>query len=172
VNPSHAQPLSDEDLVAYLDGELEGEAARRVEERLRNDESVQGQLRRLEQAWEALDTLPRSEADEALTRSTVEMLAIEVEEQVGQDAAAKTQRRAWSWAGAAAGLFAAGFLGVLAGEKLWPDPDVPLLRDLPVVQDLDLYRQADNIEFLQQLRSRELFVKDAEPERAPLDRTP
>ena len=54
---------------------------------------------------------------------------------------------------------AAGFLAV----ALY-DPDRQLLRDLPLLENLDEYRQVGSIEFLHKLRDEKLFSKDsAEP---------
>jgi hypothetical protein len=152
-----------DDLVAYLDGELDADAARRMEERLRADEALQSELRRLERAWDMLSVLPRSEANPGLTKSTVEMLALETEGDFERQAATRVRRRRLMWVAAAAGLFTAGLLGTLLGAAAWPDPDAPLLRDLPVVRHVELYQQAGDVEFLRQLRQRGLFVNDGLP---------
>ena len=52
ANPQFEPPNNDE-LVAYLDGELPPEECRAVEERLANDDAYRQQLRDLDQAWEA-----------------------------------------------------------------------------------------------------------------------
>ena len=55
-----------------------------------------------------------------------------------------------------------GLAGVVAGRTLWPDPNVPLLRDLPVIENFDLYHQADDVEFLRQLDRAGLFAEEGE----------
>jgi anti-sigma factor RsiW len=164
---STIEPFGDEELVAYLDGELDDEASRRIEERLRTDEAVRMRLQRLERTWQILETLPRREPDEALHRSTVEMLAVEVEGELAEQTTRQAQRRAGWWAAAALGFFLAGWLGVVAVDRLWPNPDEQLLRDLDVIWDVDAYVHADNAAFLRSLQERGLFVKDPETERAP-----
>ncbi len=60
---------------------------------------------------------------------------------------------------------AAGFFAVVL---LMPDPNRQLLEDLPVLENLDEYRQIDDIEFLRMLRDAGLFReagRDAGPGR-------
>src|SRR5439155_1016175 len=125
---SSDDPIPREDLVAYLDGELDVEAASQIEERLRSDEHLRDELHRLERAWDLLAQLPRTEAKASLTQSTVEMLALEAEGELVLWAGKRTRRRLLAWGTAAAMLFVAGFLGTQAAANLWPDPDRPLLR--------------------------------------------
>jgi anti-sigma factor RsiW len=168
------QPRSDagasapgrEELVAYLDGELDAEAARQIEERLRTDAGLRDELHRLERAWNMLSTLPHAEADASLTKSTVEMLALEAEDDLACGAAKRGRLRLVAWGLAAALLFVAGLVGTLTAEAFWPDPDAPLLSDLPVVQQIDSYQQAGSVEFLRLLRERGLFVQDTAHDRA------
>ncbi len=164
-SPASGEPIRREDLVAYLDGELEADAARRLEDRLSGDESLREELRRLERAWDMLAMLPRTEANPSLTKSTVEMLALESEAQFHRQADRRVQRRRIMWGVAAAMLFTASLLGTILAGAIWPDPDAPLLRDLPVVQQSERYREADNIEFLRLLRERGFFVNDDERQR-------
>jgi anti-sigma-K factor RskA len=163
------EPVGREELVAYLDGELDAEAARRLEERLRTDEALQQELQRLERTWDLLSTLPRTESNPSITKSTIEMLALESEEDCRLQAARRVRRRRLMWAAAAAMLFLAGWLGTIVARTMWPDPDAPLLSDLPVIRQRELYQQAGDIEFLRLLRQRGLFVSEDERQR---DNTP
>jgi len=65
VNPQSDSPNNDE-LVAYLDGELPPEECRMVEDRLASDEEYRQQLRDLDLAWEALSALPPATVDDSL----------------------------------------------------------------------------------------------------------
>ncbi|MEX0585756.1 MAG: hypothetical protein WD176_03880, partial [Pirellulales bacterium] len=53
------------DLVAYLDGELDAETSRELENLLATDPNARDEMQRMEQAWDLLDELPRAEVDEA-----------------------------------------------------------------------------------------------------------
>jgi anti-sigma factor RsiW len=154
-------PSLDEDLVAYLDGELDDPASRRLEERLASDESARERLRALATSWNLLDHLPRAALDEAFTRTTVELLVAEARQEIAAEQAAipVRQRRRWI-VGAAAGL-AAAMVGFIAVFVAWPNENEKLLRDLPVVKNLELYDVTPKegaLEFLRQLD--ELFVED------------
>ena len=66
-------PSIEEQLVAYLDGELDDESSRSLEQRLATDSTLRLQLGRLERTWDLLDQLGRAEVGETFTRTTIEM---------------------------------------------------------------------------------------------------
>ncbi|HWB10713.1 MAG TPA: hypothetical protein VG826_15900 [Pirellulales bacterium] len=131
-------------LVAYLDGELDADKARHVEQLIARDARVESEVRRLERAWNLLDQLPRADVAPSFTESTVEMVTLAVQEELR---AAEGQRgnAAWSLA-----LVAACIVG-FAGARFWPDANRQLLRDLPLVDNVEAYRQTPQIEFLREL---------------------
>jgi len=151
-----------EELTAYLDGELEGPARQKVENRLAADASYRRELERLERAWGLLDKLGRSSVDDAFTRSTLEMVVVEA----ARDAEAGRRRapaaRLRFWLAASAVVLAACVLGLFVGRLIWPDPNRQLLQDLPVIENLDLYRQVEDIEFLRALEHQHVFAEEAE----------
>ena len=51
-------------LVAYLDGELDDETNQEIERRLSADPEYRLRLQQLQQAWDLLDELPRLSRDE------------------------------------------------------------------------------------------------------------
>jgi anti-sigma factor RsiW len=147
------------ELVAYLDGELDADASRRIEELLASSPEVRERLIYLERAWDLLDELPRACVGDVFTRSTIEMVAVKQEEElVGGEAQGK---RGWMRAVLpAAALAAAGLMGWLGLHLLWPDPNRELLEDLPVVEHLDPYQQVGDIEFLRRLQAEGLFAEE------------
>lgn len=48
--------------------------------------------------------------------------------------------------------------------SLLPDPDAQLVRDLPVIENLDQYLVADDIEFLRDLQRDGLFAMEVTDE--------
>jgi len=66
----------DEELVAYLDGELDSQATKRLEDLLASDEPARKRLSQLANSWELLDQLPRATVDDLFTRTTVKMVAL------------------------------------------------------------------------------------------------
>jgi hypothetical protein len=162
-HPQSDVPSLDEDLVAYLDGELDDPASKRLEERLANDESARERLRALAGSWNLLDHLPRAAMDEAFTRTTVELVVDEARKDIAAEQAALPARNRRRWIAAAVAGLAAAMIGFVAVVVAWPDKNEQLLRDLPVVQNLEQYEilpQKDSIKFLRDLENEELFVAD------------
>ena len=155
----HPDPetIADEQLVAYLDGELDDESSRRVEALLVSDAKLRRQLGEMERTWDALDQLGRFEVDERFTQTTLEMVALAAEEEVQQqkEEAPRQSRRRWILG--AAGLATAGVAGFLAVAIFWPDPNRRLLEEKPVLEHLEQYRQIDDIDFLRRLYRENLF---------------
>jgi ferric-dicitrate binding protein FerR (iron transport regulator) len=159
-NPAES-PLLREQLVAYLDGELDSEAGREIERRLAREPEVQQELRQLQQTWDLLDRLPQAELDATFTRSTVEMIALAAEDEVQLlDAALPRQRRRRRLL-KAAGLLAAVACGFATVRFCWPEPNRRLLQDLPVLEHLEAYRQTPDLEFLKRLNAERLFSEES-----------
>ena len=55
----NAEDQTYEQLVAYLDGELDAESSLQVERRLAEDAEFRRELRQLQRAWDMLDELPK-----------------------------------------------------------------------------------------------------------------
>ncbi len=157
-------PAVDEQLIAYLDGELDDEATRQVEQQLSSDPDTRRSLGRLERTWNLLDGLDRSDVDEVFTQSTLEMVATVAADEVQEkrDQAPRKQRRR-RLIGSAVLLtaLAAGFLTV---RLVWSNPNEELLRNLPVLEDLDEYREIQDVEFLRALHEAGLFPTEEEEE--------
>jgi anti-sigma factor RsiW len=154
-NESQHSELHDE-LTAYLDGELDAESVRRVEERLSRDAAYHAELQRLERAWELLDRLPRAAVSESFTKTTIEMVALAAADDAATAGSAWPSRHPRLLGGL--GAVAAGLIGFAIGHLLWPNPNEQLIKDLPVLEQFELYYQADNIDFLRMLDSEGLFA--------------
>jgi hypothetical protein len=160
MNNDHPQsdlPGLDEDLVAYLDGELDDEAARRLVDRLNHDEGARQRLRALATSWDLLDHLPRAAMDDSFTRTTVQMIAVAASDDIADQKAALPARKRRRWTFGAIGALAAAMVGFVAVVVAWPDPNEPLLRDLPVVKNLDQYMAAKNIDLIRRLDAEGIF---------------
>lgn len=160
------QPVSPslkEQLVAYLDGELDDASAREVESLLSTDPRAREALRQLETAWDLLEELPRAEVSQSFTESTIEIVAISLEKDLEQEQAARPRRELRNWGLAAAAVLAASLVGFAAVASLTADPNERLLRDLPLLARLDEYRQIDDLQFLRELQTANL-LKDMQPQ--------
>jgi anti-sigma factor RsiW len=167
-------PLNDDEranLVAYLDGELDDEAAQALEGKLNLDPEARAEVDALRQTWGLLDYLPKATPTSDFTHRTLERLSLE---NVGGSATA-TNRRAPSsrrripWlrtVGWAAAVVIAAGVGIYSGASVFhatqgPDPDEGLVRVLRVIEKLPEYQEIDDLDFLRQLAQPELFGEDA-----------
>lgn len=148
------------DLVAFLDGELDEDAARQVEARLAVDEAARREVDTLKRTWDLLDYLPRAEPSPSFTHRTLERISAQ------RQAAAATSRKRRRWGaivGWSAGFAAAAAAGFAAMTLLVPrEPtDEELVGDLRLLENKRLYEQVESLEFLKALDARNLFEDDA-----------
>lgn len=162
-NPSLAEAGTiDEELVAYLDGELSPEQATRIERRMAEDPKYRARLNQLERAWDLLDTLNRAEADDDFVHSTVEMVAVQAVEEGKTQKLRTVRKRNYGWV-AVAGLVLAATVGTYAAIKHRLErPNRELVRNLPLIERVDDYRNIDNLEFVKQLERENLFAVEVD----------
>jgi hypothetical protein len=161
-DPSQSERL-DEELVAYLDGQLDRQTARQVEQRLATEEPVRRRLQELAQSWDLLDQLPNAMADDAFTRSTIEMVAVAAEQGFAEQQAAEPRRRGRRWVWGTVAALAVAVAGYVLAANVWTDPNEKLIRDLSVIENQERYKQAGDIDFLKKLNDEGLF-SDETPE--------
>jgi len=179
---SDEQPAENDDLVAYLDGELDGKARQAVEVKLSLDANVRTEAESLKKVWDLLDFLPKAQPTASFTERTLERLApvtgqmpkVESPSQLSLPMPAKdtqpmplptswTKRVGFGLAWTAAILIAV--IGGYHGRGyIMPPPSRPLknpdalsLADLRVIENLDWYRHIDDYEFLLKLEASGLF---------------
>ena len=155
-NPLKNDHVEDE-LVAYLDGELDVTARQQVEERLGRDTTYRARLQSLQRAWDLLDVLPRTKASDSFTQSTVEMIALSAFQDVEVLRQTTKKQFRWAWLFGSGGVLVAAVIGYIVVSTMLAAPERKLLRELPVLANLDYYRQADSVEFLRQLDREGLF---------------
>lgn len=143
-------PIADEHLVAYLDGELNAVAREEVENQLASDQTLRRRLVHLEQSWNLLDQLPTATVGDEFAETTVSMVAAKL-----AHAPARGSVGWKKWAIAASVAFAVSAVP-------WWIKRQRALRDLPVVQNLELYRVAESVEFLKMLDDEGLFAEDVD----------
>lgn len=158
INPA------DEELVAYLDGELDATDRQRVEQRLADDAAFRTRLRLLQRTWDALDVLRRTDPDEGFTRTTVELVAVKAAEEVRDEHSRLVQRRKRKWVGWTLAAVASSVAGWLLLTLLFTRSDRELLRDFFVIERVDEYRNAESLQFIQALDESGLFDSGPEAE--------
>jgi anti-sigma factor RsiW len=152
----------DQEIVAYLDGELDPAAAAQVERRMAEDPRYNARLNQLEKTWDLLDTLGPIEADDSFTHSTVAMVALKAQEEVQADEQTADRRRRLKWAGLGAVALATALVAYIAVDRQLNAENRELVRDLPVIERLDEYRNIQDIEFLRDLYGEGLFAAEVD----------
>ncbi len=142
------------DLVAYLDGELEEDAARDIEQVLASSEVARHEVEMLDRTWDLLDILPRETASEEFTAKT--LATVQVRSVRSQPTWQPHVRRGLIALGWMTALAAAGLIGFATGHRWIPRADDPYVQSLPLLENLDAYRNADSLEFLNELDRRQL----------------
>ncbi|MFH5802452.1 hypothetical protein [Alienimonas sp. DA493] len=156
-----------DDLVAYLDGELEGEANDRISKALASSPVARNEVEMLTRTWDLLDLLPAANPDRNFTERTL-AAARSLDESVplSERPAVHVARGAVLVAVWVVGLAAAGAVGYLAAAEWAPGPNDALVRDEPVLRDLPRLRDAQSEAFLKEL-SRSGVLVDLPPDLNP-----
>jgi len=149
----------EQQLVAYLDGELDPEASRRVDELLATRPEVREVMQGLDRTWEILDELESPVPAANLTQSTIEMVTIAAAKEAEAQRAEAPRRRSRRWGAAAVVVLVAAVCGYAVVGRAVPDRNQQFLRDLPILLRFDQYSrcQNDDLEFLRRLYESNLF---------------
>ncbi len=141
-------------LVAYLDGELSEAESTSVEEKISADRTIRKEVEALDRVWNILSKLPHTTLNENFAQTTIELVTLQAEQDLTEQTQELqiVQRRSWGWI---ISLFLGTAVSVffLCRLLLGPTPTEILLADLPLIQQLDNYRQVTNIGFLRQLHT-------------------
>jgi hypothetical protein len=165
MNKAHPQSTSEADdelLVSYLDNELDGAERSRVERRLATDDIFRSRMISLQQSWDLLDELPRAETNSELTASTMSMAVREAisDSTTVRQLRTTSRRKILFQVASVVGALVVGFALIAIPARV---RDARMLADLPVIQDLDLYRYADSVEFIRRLRKEQILPVEKRP---------
>lgn len=146
-------------LVAYLDGEVEPEERRELEDRLAGEPQLRQKLVELDSSWRALNYLEPDRTDRDLVRSTMELICVNAETEVQR----LTEKKARSFTkrplGFVAELILCVFFGYVCINMFFGGDEERLYEDLMIIERLDQYQLLDErkqpgideIEFLREL---------------------
>lgn len=155
----------DDDLIAYLDGELDGAEAAAVEERLALDPAARAKADAYKKTYDLLDYLPKPDPSPDFATRTVTRLNPVATSHPALPTPSGGHLGWVTWLVAAV-LAAAG--GYVAHAALQPyvdpvprDPDALAYDDVRVVENLPLYLGVDDLAFLRQLDNPDFFAPDA-----------
>lgn len=152
-----------ENLVAYLDGELDEATTQNVEQVLAESVVARHDVEMLSRTWDLMNVLPGVKASEEFTRKTLTSIrAAESPNSTLLGPAVKKQtRRALTLTIWIAVLAGAGVLGYKA-TLLIPNPTTELLDDFNVISNLDDYKAIGDVEFLKTLRDQRTLANPHE----------
>ena len=130
-----------EELTAYLDGELDVAAHQRVEARLGTDPEFLAQMQQLQQTWDLLDQIPKSEPGQSFTKTTMELA-------VGDEVKRSKSASGGSWLLRTAVLLAIPAvlfaISYALARNQQNQPDRILLENLSVIDRHPYYTIANN----------------------------
>ena len=159
TDPSNENTVLAE-LVSYLDGELSDQAREQVERRMAVDEDYRQQLLELQKSWDLLDDLPRAPVSDEFAHSTVEMVALRATKEVTV-LEQESNKKLSLWRYLAVGGIVAGFLvGYLTISSLANRGNERLVRDLPIIENVDVYDYVESVDFLSELEQSGLFSEE------------
>lgn len=145
----------DEQLTAYLDGELTAEESATLEKKLVDDEGLRRRLAELRHAYELLDELPDTPHNQAFTQSTIAMVVDEVKrssaEPIPKISAPNAERNWFAWPKVLvpvllltlAGSTLGGAGAILQARKELSN--LALMANLPGMQDVAEWKVAEEL---------------------------
>jgi anti-sigma factor RsiW len=177
AKPSSLTAQDRDNLVAYLDGELDEKTRRALEAKLSRDPQARTELQALKRSYDLLEYLPRGEASSQFTSRTIERIstvqpalisASDAEPTVTDVLSPRIARlwlnlAGWSLAFVTAALF--GYFGTRAywvrkRPPLPADVDAALIQDLRLLDNKRLYDHVDDLNFLRSLDVSDLFNRE------------
>ncbi len=146
--------------VAYLDGELNEEETRGIEQLLASNEVARHDMESLATAWELLDDLPRPNAPKDFAEKTIATLKMEEQQTPLQEQAwfQKATQIGGLVAGVAVVLFC-GVAGFLVARSVPPSRADVMLQEYPLLEHFDSYREINSADFLTRLQKSEEWTK-------------
>jgi hypothetical protein len=148
-----------DDLVAYLDGELEDGQTQQIDQVLARNEVARHEVEALARTWELLDLLQKPNATEGFTDRTITTLRV-------SEMATPITEQAW-FGHLRKGAIAAVWVAVLSicaavgygiTTKAVPNEQAELLTELPLIRNLDVYLEIENLDFVRELQRANQFT--------------
>jgi hypothetical protein len=163
-----------DNLVAYLDGELDDQGTQEIEQVLAVNPVARNEVDMLSRSWDMLNALPTHRASGEFSETTVAMLraADEKGPRIPSDLVYRQVRRfliLCLWCGI---LAACGYVGFATTQKWIPNDSDALLEDYDIINHLDMYRDSltpvdpatprKATEFLDTLKTKRTFMEQDE----------
>lgn len=163
-----ADSKQQENLIAYLDGELTDEAAASVEKTLAEEVFARQEVEKLTRTWELLELLPEGRASNGFTEKTLTAIQTRIKASPKADEAeteddvipGRARERVVRIGRRTVGFFVLMFVAAVGFNSTFQkgaEPLDELLKELPLVERLDEYQEAGDTEFLKTLHESGLF---------------
>ena len=153
-------PRWKDNLVAYLDGELNEQDMQDLDEVLVQHPDARTNVEELRQTWALLDVLPRPVVTQEFSAQTLATIHV-VRDEASEPPLPWPRRGLLALAWALL-LSASGATGVLLADRWQPDPTDKLIAQLSVVERLEAYREIGNLEFIETLADTGRFPRNNE----------
>jgi hypothetical protein len=155
ADPDRPVDPVDQMLITYLDGELDEPAAAELEARLADDVNLRGRLLEFQKTWDMLDEVSRTTPQDNFVHSTIEMV-------VARSGRKKTRWHRWPIRVALmlVAIAVPAFAGFNVVRYLQMQPYRQFVANLEFWENVDMYDQIDNIEFLERLDAEGLFAEE------------
>lgn len=145
-------PADRDNLVAYLDGELDEESSRRVESALAQSNVARTDVEQLARTYELLDLIDRPQASVEFTERTIASVKLEQfkpalsQQRWFQPVKRYGQRGLWTLA-----IVIAGAIGYSISHLAVPLTDDQIIEEFPLLEKVDVYREVGTYDFLDRL---------------------
>ena len=150
-----------DNLPAYLDGELDEEGTRRIEAILVESSVARNDVEILSKTYDLLDTLPRPEAPTDFLEKTIATAKMEaVKPALSEQAWFQATQKLSIMVLWTAALFVASAAGFAITNQVLPREDDVLVKELPFLQNLDVYSEVQSVEFLDRLTADQDLVDE------------
>lgn len=157
------QRLSSEDrdnLPAYLDGELNEDATRRIESILVQSSVARNDIELLSKTYDLLDELPHPDASKDFLKKTLATVKMEeVKVPISDQLWFQNTQKVLVLIGWTVALMIASAGGFAVTNRMIERPDDILAEELPLMKNLDRYEEVQSFEFLNQLSASEELLK-------------
>lgn len=151
-DPTKLVPDQRAELAAYLDGELDEAATQAMERVLAESPEARHEVDMLARTFSLLDVLPRPNASTGFSAKTLSSLKAErIAPRWSDRGWYRQARRGAILACWVVGLSLAGATGYFAANRMGHDEDARLIRELPVIENLDAYSEVTSIEDVREM---------------------
>jgi len=144
-------------LVAYLDGEMDTQGVRQVEDRLSVEPDLREKMASLEQTWNMLGELETVPVDKELVRSTMEVVTLTIEKELSDDETKVEHRKLYDRLVLAAILIMFGVIGYQLAALVGVHVQNQIVDDVPIIQQINDYKEIGSFEFLRALSEKGVF---------------